>query len=131
MASKYGRRIANKILYNEVKWCKDNDNQMSEFLATLLHELVSAYAEQERFRGYSFKEDMISDAMTTICRTWHMVNLDKLDYRRTYAYYTVCINGFAPFLNREARQRNIKKELEIENASKDTSYEMVDDEQHF
>lgn len=122
-------RVKKKIWMNEVVVSK-KAGKMSNGLATLLTELVKRYANAPNRKSFTYNEDMQAYAMVMLCRTWDKFKPELSD--NPFAFYTQCIKGsFCQFLNREKRERDIKKALEIENAGKTNSYTMVDEEQHF
>ena len=122
-------RVKKKIWMNEVVVSK-KAGKMSDGLATLLTDLTKRYAHGPNFKGFTYNEDMQAYAMVMLCRTWDKFKPELSD--NPFAFYTQCIKGsFCQFLNREKRERDIKKALEIENAGKTNSYSMVDEEQYF
>jgi len=133
MLNKYVKRI--RSLTRRKEWLFEvivshKAGKISDRLGTMLTELVKRYANSPKYKRYTYNEDMQAYAMMMLCRTWHKFKPELSD--NPFAFYTQCIKGsFCQYINREQRERDIKAALEIENASKNTSYEMVDDEHHF
>jgi len=133
LSEKYVRRIRSRIKSKEWMFeviASHKAGKMSDRLGIMFTELVKRYANGPNFKPYVYNEDMQAYAMMMLCRTWHKFKPELSD--NPFAFYTQCIKGsFCQYLHREQRERDIKVALEIENASKNTSYEMVDDEHHF
>lgn len=126
---KIRRKIKRKEWLYEVIASKKM-GRMSDRLAIMLTKLVKGYAGSGRFKQYVYNEDMQAHAMMLLCKSWHHFKPELSD--NPFAFYTQCIKGaFCNYLGKERNQRVVKEGLALENASKDTSYLMVDDEQHF
>ena len=134
MASEIVKKIRTRIkrkewLYEVV--ASKRIGKMSDRLATMLIELVKRYAGDDgRYKQLTYSGDMQAHALMILCRTWHKFKPELSD--NPFAYYTQCIKGaFCNYLSKEMKEREIREALALENASKDTSYLMVDDEHHF
>lgn len=82
-------------------------------LAEMLMMLTTRYAQRPCFSGYSYKEDMISEALTNLCQNALKFNEEKSN--NPFAYYTQCINNsFLQFLNVEKKHRQIRDQLLVD-----------------
>jgi len=87
--------------------------KMTDELAEMLLMLTRKYAQRPCFNGYTYKDDMISEAITNLCLNALKFNSDKYD--NPFAYYTTCINSsFLQFLNVEKKHRRIRDMLLID-----------------
>lgn len=104
--------ITNSVLLPEVLASK-KEGKMSEALAEMLMKLTRKYANRPCFMGYSYRDDMISEALTNLCQNALKFNPEKSS--NPFAYYTTCINSsFLQYLNFEKKHRVIRDQLLIE-----------------
>lgn len=104
--------ITNSVLLPEVLESK-KQGKMSDKLAMMLMTLTKKYANRPCFVGYSYREDMISEALTNLVQNALKFNPEKSS--NPFAYYTTCINSsFLQYLNFEKKHRKIRDELLIE-----------------
>jgi DNA-directed RNA polymerase specialized sigma subunit len=86
---------------------------ITDALASMLMMLTKKYAQRPCFAGYSFKEDMISEALANLCQNALKFNPEKSS--NPFAYYTTCINSsFLQFLNVEKKHRRIRDQLLVD-----------------
>ena len=89
--------------------------RLSNELATMLMMLTRKYANRPCFSNYTYKEDMIAEALANLCQ-----NALKFDPSRSvspnpFAFYTSCINNsFLQFLNVEKRHRKIRDKMLVD-----------------
>ena len=82
-------------------------------LAKMLMMLTRKYAQRPCFSGYTYKEDMISEALANLCQNALKFNPEKSS--NPFAYYTTCINSsFLQFLNVEKKHRRIRDQMLID-----------------
>lgn len=104
--------ITNSALLPEVLESKKN-GKMTDALAEMLMKLTRKYANRPCFINYSYRDDMISEALTNLCQNALKFNPEKSS--NPFAYYTTCINSsFLQYLNFEKKHRKIRDELLIE-----------------
>jgi len=104
--------LTNSKLLPAVKRSKEA-GKLSDELAGMLMMLTKKYAQRPCFSGYTYKEDMISEALTNLCQNALKFNTDKYD--NPFAYYTTCINSsFLQFLNVEKKHRRIRDQLLVD-----------------
>ena len=101
--------LTNKTLLAEIAKSKHQD-KMTEDLGKMLTMIATKYSTKPNFRGYSYRDEMISNAILHLCDTWK--NFDETKYDNPFAYYTQCIhNSFIQILNREKRIQEIRDEI--------------------
>jgi len=89
------------------------DGRINNELAKMLMMLTRKYAQRPCFSGYSYKEDMISDALANLCQNALKFNPDKGS--NPFSFYTTCINNsFLQFLGVEKKHRRIRDQLLID-----------------
>lgn len=87
--------------------------RLSDELARMLMMLTRKYAQRPCFSGYTYKEDMISEALANLCQNALKFNPEKS--KNPFAFYTSCINNsFLQFLNVEKKHRRIRDQLLID-----------------
>lgn len=104
--------LTNSKLLPAVIEAKEN-GKLSNELAKMLMMLTRKYAQRPCFSGYTYKEDMISEALTNLCQNALKFNPEKS--KNPFAFYTSCINNsFLQFLNVEKKHRRIRDQLLID-----------------
>lgn len=87
--------------------------QITEALAKMLMTLTRKYAQRPCFSSYTYKEDMISEALANLCKNALKFNPDKSS--NPFSFYTTCINNsFLHFLNVEKKHRRTRDQLLID-----------------
>jgi hypothetical protein len=87
--------------------------KMSPKLAGMLMLLTRRIASRPSFSGYTFKEDMIAEALADLCKNALKFNPERSD--NPFAFYTSCIhNSFLGFLNVEKKHRRIRDQLLVD-----------------
>lgn len=82
-------------------------------LAEMLMMLASRYASRPIFAMYTYREDMVAEALADLCKNALKFNTERSN--NPFAYYTSCIhNSFLGFLNVEKKHRKIRDQLLIE-----------------
>jgi DNA-directed RNA polymerase specialized sigma subunit len=104
--------LNNAQLLPEVIKSKEQ-GKISNELARMLMKLTQRYATSPAFNGYSYRDDMVSEAMVDLCKSALKFNPEKSD--NPFAFYTTCItNSFFGFLNKEKKHRKIRDQLLID-----------------
>lgn len=104
--------LTNSKLLPAVIEAKEN-GKLSNELAKMLMMLTRKYAQRPCFSGYTFKEDMISEALTNLCHNALKFNPEKS--KNPFSFYTSCINNsFLQYLNNEKKHRRIRDQLLID-----------------
>lgn len=82
-------------------------------LAKMLVLLAERYSRHYRFSGYSYRDDMVSEALANLCQNALKFNPERSS--NPFAFYTTAIHrSFLQYLNIEKRHRNIRDSLLIE-----------------
>jgi hypothetical protein len=85
---------------------KLTEKTLGEFIMKIAYNLANRY----NFINYTYKDDMIGDAIETCYRYIDRFNVDEYD--RPFAYFTqVCYYSFARRINKEKIQHEIKGKL--------------------
>ena len=104
--------LTNSKLLPEVVFAKA-EGRVTDKLAGMLLLLTRKYAQRPCFSGYTYKEDMISEALVNLCRNALKFKPEKSS--NPFAFYSTCINNsFLQFLNVEKKQRKIRDKLLID-----------------
>jgi hypothetical protein len=87
--------------------------RMTNRLGWMFKELVKRYARKGSFQGYSYNDEMQSQALIQLTSLGLLFNEAKGD--NPFAYYTTTVkNSFRRVLNLEKYQQNIRDELMIQ-----------------
>lgn len=87
--------------------------KISDDLAGMLLTLASKYASKASFANYTFRDDMVAEALADLCKNALKFNPEKSN--NPFAFYTSCIhNSFLGYLNVEKKQRKIRDQLLVE-----------------
>jgi DNA-directed RNA polymerase specialized sigma24 family protein len=104
--------ITNGKMLPEVIKSKEQ-GKISDELARMLMMLTRKYAQRPCFSNYTYKEDMISEALANLCQNALKFKPEKSS--NPFAFYTSCINNsFLQFLNVEKKHRRIRDQLLID-----------------
>lgn len=107
--------VTNKELIPEIEkykeqWDKDNKTivgEPSEKLGNMILMIATKYAEKGNFTNYTWKEDMIGDAVITCLKYIH--NFDTSKSNNPFAYITtICRNAFINHIKKQHRHSDIK-----------------------
>lgn len=104
--------VTNSRMLPEVIKSKEQ-GQISNELAKMLMMLTRKYAQRPCFSNYTYKEDMISEALANLCKNALKFKPEKSS--NPFSFYTTCINNsFLHFLNVEKKHRRTRDQLLIE-----------------
>lgn len=104
--------LTNATLLPEVIKCKKK-GKISNELAKMLMTLTDRYSKSSKFGGYTFREDMVSEALINLCQ--NALKFDPEKSSNPFAFYTTAIHhSFLQFLNNEKKHRNIRDKMLIE-----------------
>lgn len=89
-------------------------------LVKMLSMLVDRYAGSWNWRGYTYNEDMRSEAILALCQ--NAFKFDETKYKNPFGYYTqIAKNSFLSFRDREVRVREIRDNI-LEANGRDPSH---------
>ncbi len=99
--------INNEKLLKEVKIYIETEVK-SEELGRMLLLLAKKYSEKGSFAGYSWKDDMICEAVLTCVRYMHNFNV-TVDNPNPFAYFSRIIhNSFLNYISKQKKHSTIK-----------------------
>lgn len=133
--------IDNKRLYTEmIKYinsyneAKNNDlpaPKVNNYIGECIWEMAYRLATKKNFAGYSYKEEMIGDAIENCLRYLHNFDPDKT--KNPFAYFTqIMYYAFLRRIEKEQKQSYIRYKAMENSMIMNTLVEMApDDEAHF
>ena len=83
--------------------------KVSEELGSMILKIASNYANKGNFYGYTWKEDMVGEAVLTCIKYMH--NFDPMKQKRPnpFAYFTTVIrNAFLNYIRKQKKHSEIK-----------------------
>lgn len=84
--------------------------QVSEKLGQMVKTISEGLATKGNWRGYTWKEDMISFAILITLKYFH--NFNHIENNNAHGYINrICSNAFLQYVQKEKSHSNIKKEL--------------------
>lgn len=90
--------------------------KLSNKLAKMLHMIAERYSYSPSFAGYSFREEMVADAVANLCVNWHKFDPAKSD--NPFAFYTTaCYRSFLQRLADEKKHRELRDALLVEHGA--------------
>ena len=93
---------------------------MTDELANMCMKLTERYATRSNWRGYTYVDEMLSQALLQLSQI--SLQFDERKSQNPFAYYTAAItNSFTRVLNVEKRSQNIRDDL-LEKAGHNPSY---------
>ena len=108
MSKKSSYYVKNKDLLVEIKDYNDN-GVMSEELGKMILTIATNYSDKGSFSGYSWKRDMIADAVFTCVKYIHNFDPDKQKHPNPFAYITtICHNAFVNYIRKQKKHSKIK-----------------------
>jgi len=102
--------VKNKEMLAELRLMHERgDGVITENLHLMFYKMAQKIGTKPRFSGYSWIEDMISDAYLKCCTIAHKFDVEK---ENPFGYFTtVIINYFWDALASENKQKNIKDRI--------------------
>ena len=108
MIKKRKHYVKNKDLLPEIIEYKKTGN-ISEYLGEMIFTIAKNYASKGSFSGYTWKEDMISEAVLTVIKYMHNFDPKKQKYPNPFAYFTTIIhNAFINYIRKQKKHSKIK-----------------------
>lgn len=88
-------------------------NTLTPKLALMLRMIAEKYSHHRWFVGYSYRDEMVSEATVHLCKQWHKFNPEKSN--NPFSFYTTCAyRSFQAYLAHEKEQAQIKDALKVE-----------------
>jgi DNA-directed RNA polymerase specialized sigma subunit len=101
--------LNNQTLLDEFHKSK-TAGQVTPGLARLFMRLAIQLSNRSNFRGYSYREDMVSEALEHLCRGWK--SFDPAKTTNAFGYYTrVAWAAMVRVIKREGRHGQIRDQL--------------------
>jgi DNA-directed RNA polymerase specialized sigma24 family protein len=99
--------VDNEKLLEEVKKYIETGYK-SEELGRMILLIATKYSDKGSFAGYSYKDDMICEAVLTCMKYMHNFDVTKKD-ANPFAYFSkVTHNAFLNFISKQKKHSNIK-----------------------
>lgn len=99
--------VENSEFIEELKKCKEQGDS-TERIGEIFFLIATRYAEKGSFSGYSWKDDMISDAVYTCLRYMHNFDITVED-PNPFAYFSLVIHrSFISYLKKQKKHSKIK-----------------------
>lgn len=101
--------VNNKDMLEEFKQYK-NTGTISENLGKMFIDIASNMSNRWNFIGYTWKQDMINEAVLTCVKYSKNFNPEKSN--NPYGYVSrICYNAFKEYIKKQKRHGNIKETL--------------------
>jgi len=101
--------VKNKDMLIELKKFKDT-GKIGEELGKMFILIASNLSNKNNFSGYTWKDEMVSEAVLTCIKYCKNFDPDKSD--NPFAYFTkYCYNSFIGYIKKQNRHGNIKQTL--------------------
>lgn len=82
---------------------------ISEELGTMIFSIAKNFATKGSYSGYTWKEDMISEAVLTCLKYMHNFDPKKYKYPNPFAYFTTIIyHSFLNYIKKQKKHSEIK-----------------------
>lgn len=99
--------VNNESLLREVRVYK-NTGVRTEELGAMLLLIASRYSEKGSFAGYSWKDDMVCEAVLTCIKYMHNFQTEK-EGANPFAYFSKVVhNSFLNYIAKQKKHSNIK-----------------------
>jgi DNA-directed RNA polymerase specialized sigma24 family protein len=99
--------VNNAELLEEVRKYK-NTGVQSEALGNMVLKIATKYADKGSFAGYSWKDDMIGEAVLTCVKYMHNFDTEK-EKPNAFAYFSKIVhNAFLNFISKQKTHSAIK-----------------------
>lgn len=109
--------LSNKNLLAAFLESREKDEMTPEF-ARMLQMLAERYSYHQWFNGYTYRDDMVAEAVLNLCTNWRKFDPDKQTTPNPFAYYTQAVyRSFLSYLAAERNQSNIKDMLRVESGN--------------
>jgi len=95
-----------RIVKAEGRWPQDRP-QLSNYVGHCIKEIATRFSYRPNFIGYSYRDDMVSDAIMACIGNAHYFDPDK--YFKPFAYFTkCCYHEFIARIAKEKRQEYVR-----------------------
>lgn len=127
----YTEMIKYKNAYNEAKAAGEPSPKVNEYIGECIWLIANRLSTNRNFVGYSYREDMIGDAIENCLR--YIYNFDPDKTQNPFAYFTqIMYYAFLRRIDKEQKQSYIKYKSVENSIAMNTLVEMApDDASHF
>lgn len=102
-----------KAVYNEAQEKEEESPIMPDYLGECFLKIAKNLANRPNFSGYTFKEDMVGDAIENCLQYWNNFDPDKSS--NPFAYFSqICWFAFVRRIKKEKRNFEINEELKTD-----------------
>ena len=112
--------VDNQQLYDSLveyrKKCRDAENsgrkkpKLPDYIGECIWLIANRLSTDRKFIGYTYREEMIGDAIENCLRYLH--NFDPNKSKNPFAYFTAAVtNSFVRIINIEKRNQNIRDDM--------------------
>ncbi len=109
----YKFHIVGKSHWKNGKFSK-NHGKTTDNLAMMYMKLCERYATRSNWRGYSYRDEMVGQALVQLTQIG--LQFDEMKSSNPFAYYTQTVsNSFTRVLNIEKKMQNIRDDILEEN----------------
>jgi len=100
--------VRNKDLLAEIATCR-KDEVITNELGRMIQKIAINYSNKGSFASYTWREDMISEAVLTCLKYMHNFNPTKYARPNPFAYFTTVIhNAFINYIRKQNKHSEIK-----------------------
>ena len=100
--------IRNKDLLPDVKKYKDT-GVINEKLGLMIQQIAINYSNRGNFAGYTWREDMVSEAVLICFKYMHNFDPTKQKHPNPFSYFTTIIhNAFINYIRKQKKHSQIK-----------------------
>jgi DNA-directed RNA polymerase specialized sigma24 family protein len=101
--------VDNKELFSEIMDFKKT-SEMSERLGEMLLSVADNFVTKGSFSGYTWKDDMVAEAVLTCVK--YLKNFNPQKTENAFAYVTqICRNSFITFIKKQNKHYEVKDQL--------------------
>lgn len=105
-----------KIEWDKAKAEDQEPPGITSYIGECFYKIAKKYSTRPNFSGYTYKEDMISEAVLICLKYAHNFDAEKSD--NAFSYFTqYCHNAFIQYISKENRFSDFKFDMIKENSS--------------
>jgi len=100
--------VTNDEILDEMRKYKES-GVISDKLGTIFIKISSGLANRGSYAGYTWKRDMINEAVYTCVRYAHNFKIEKLNKSNAFGYFNmICYHSFLNYIKKQKRHSKIK-----------------------
>lgn len=130
----YEEIVEYKKAFYETEAVGDPTPPIPEYCGQCILNIANGFAMRPQFNGYSFKEEMIGDAIENCIQYFN--RFDETKYKNPHAYYTqICYYAFIGRINEEEKKRygkykmfsNVLSGVDVDNMMTDENGPLINE----